>query len=183
MTGIVSWIITDFYGGMFIYLLSYKLIILPVILIYIFSLTQTVISMCKTGFKYNKIKIVSHSTVILAVISLNLFHSEIFKSKKILKASLIDDLFIYTLIFRKNGSVENQIEGAFGYSEEIKGKYLIKNDTIIFTKKPYDNDWLPDTLLLDKNVNAIFLHRDKSTGQFITEKRWLNYFEIKDDAK
>ena len=67
----------------------------------------------------------------------------------------------------------------FRYSKVINGKYIFKGDTIIFTEKPYDNEWLPDTLLLDKNANTIFKEKDKNTGEFITEKHWLNHFIIK----
>ncbi len=64
-----------------------------------------------------------------------------------------------------------------GFSLTMHGKYTIENNLIIFSKKPYDNDWLPDTLLLDRKQNAIFITKNEK-GEFETKKEWLNYFEI-----
>ena len=176
--GITAWMITDFFGGMFIYLLSYSLIIIPIIILYLISFFETIKSVIIKGVKSNKIKLIAHLIVIVSIIIFNLYYSELFKSKQILTATLKDDFFYYTLIFRENGSVENRIEGFLGYSETLKGTYLFKGDTIIFSRKPYDNDFIPDTLLVDRNQNVIFIHRDNK-GKFDTEIRWLNHFKIK----
>lgn len=95
-----------------------------------------------------------------------------------LSAKLKDDQFLYTLIFRENNECENEIIGIFGFEQIYKGKYLLKGDTIIFSKKPYDNDFIPDTILLDKSSKAIFITKDIN-GHFIKQKEWLNHFEIK----
>lgn len=92
-------------------------------------------------------------------------------------AVLKDDLYRYKLVFRENGSVENQSSGAFGFSKNFYGKYIIEDSLIIFTVKPYDNDFIPDTVLLDKKQKAIFLNKNKN-GQFSKEKKWLNHFKI-----
>ena len=92
-------------------------------------------------------------------------------------AILKDDLYHYRLIFRENGNVENQANGVFGFSQTYNGKYKIENNLIIFSQKPYDNEFLPDTLLLDKKQGAIFLNKNNS-GDFNTEKEWLNHFKI-----
>jgi len=170
--------VTDFYGGMFIYFLSYPYLVFPIILLYIFSFFETFVSLIRNGFKKNIIKVVFHSFLITIIIIFNLMNSEVFKSKKILSATLKDDQFYYNLVFRENGKVENNINGMFGYSEQITGTYLIKGDTIIFTKVPYDNDFIPDTLFIDKEQNALFMHKDKN-GKFIREKQFLNHLEIK----
>ncbi|MGV0846653.1 hypothetical protein ACTS9T_08775 [Empedobacter falsenii] len=175
--GIIIWIITDFYGGMFIYLLSYPFLVLPIILLYVFSFFETLALLIRSGFKKNIIKVVFHSVLILIIIIFNLTDSEIFKSKKILSATLKDDQYYYNLVFRENGEVENNINGMFGYSERIAGKYKINGDTIIFTKVPYDNDFIPDTLLIDKEQSALFMFKDES-GKFIREKQFLNHLEI-----
>ena len=175
--GIIIWIITDFYGGMFIYLLLYPFLIIPIILLYVFSFFETLVSLMKSGIKKNFIKIVFHSALIFIIIIFNLMNSEVFKSKKIISATLKDDQYYYNLVFRENGAVENNINGMFGYSEQITGKYKIKGDTIIFTKVPYENDFIPDTLLIDKVQNAIFMYKDKN-GKFIREKQFLNHLEI-----
>jgi len=177
MAGIIAWQITDFFGGMFIFLLSYSAIILPIIILYIISFFETIISIIKRGVKNSKIKLIAHTIVLIAIIIFNLYHSELFKSKPILKAILRDDLFHHTLIFRENGKVENQIQGMFGYEKTYKGIYHFKEDTIIFSKKPYDNDFIPDTLLIDKYQNVIFMYKDKN-GHFNKEIEWLNHFKI-----
>ena len=175
--GIIIWIITDFYGGMFIYLLSYPFLVLPIILLYVFSFFETLALLIRNGFKKNIIKVVFHSVLILIIIIFNLTDSEIFKSKKILSATLKDDQYYYNLVFRENGEVENNINGMFGYSERIAGTYKINGDTIIFTKVLYDNDFIPDTLLIDKEQSALFMFKDES-GKFIREKQFLNHLEI-----
>ncbi|WP_222597367.1 hypothetical protein [Hyunsoonleella aquatilis] len=93
-------------------------------------------------------------------------------------AILKDDLFHYTLILREDGTCENNVNGFLGFKEQFSGTYKIDGDTIIFTQKPYDNNFIPDTLLLDKKQNAIFINRDKE-GKFNTEKEWLNHFKIR----
>ena len=175
--GILAWMITDYFGGMFIYLLSYGLIIIPIVILYIISFADTIISFAKRGFKQNKIKVVFHGLVILTIILTNIFQSEILKSKRILTATLKDDQFHYRLIFRENGTCENEISGIFGFQEVFHGKYKFQNDTIIFSKKPYNNDFIPDTLLISRKEKAIFINKDKQ-GKFNTTKEWLNYFEI-----
>jgi hypothetical protein len=175
--GIIAWLTCDFYGGMMIYLFSYGLIIIPFIFLYVFSFIDTIISSIRKGKQTSKIKLVAHGIVISIIILFNVYHSELFKSKRIMTAVLNDDLFHYRLIFRENGNVENQANGIFGFSQTYYGKYRIENDLIIFSKTPYDNDFIPDTVLIDKEKNAIFMERD-SKGNFRTKKEFLNHFEI-----
>lgn len=175
--GILGWMITDFYGGMFIYLLSYPYIILPLLVLYAISLIETLISVIRKGFRESKMKIICHAIVLLGTAIQNLYYSDLFKSKRIVTATLKDDLFHYTLVLRENGSCENNISGMFGYTERLNGIYVLRQDTIIFTKKPYDNNFIPDTLLLDRELNAIFMEREQ-TGRFKREKEYLTHFEI-----
>lgn len=180
--GILCWLVTDFFGGMFIFFLSYALIILPVLLLYVISFINTLISAIRKGIKQNKIKIISHLLLLIAILIINLLQSELVKPKRILTATLKDDLFRYTLIFRENGNCENEVYGVFGFHETIKGKYKLNGDTILFIKKPYDNNFIPDTLLIDKKANAIFIKKD-AKGNFQAKKEWLNHFEIKQDQQ
>ena len=175
--GLIGWITTDFFGGMIIWLLSYGLIFIPIILLYTFSIFDTIISLIRKGNRTSKIKLLAHGIVLFSIFAFNLYHSEIFKSEKIMTAVLKDDLYHYRLILRKNGNVENQANGMFGFSQTFYGKYKIENDLIIFSEKPYDNDFIPDTLLIDKEQSALFMEKD-SKGNFRTEKEWLNHFEI-----
>jgi hypothetical protein len=169
--------VTHYFGGMLIYLLSYGMIIIPIIILYIVSFGETFISLIKSGFKQNKIKGIFHGLVILTIILINILQSDFLKSKKILTATLKDDQFYYTLLFRENGSCENHVSGIFGYQEVFHGKYKFQGDTIIFSKKPYDNNFIPDTLLIDRKEKVIFINKDKQ-GNFSTTKEWLNHFNI-----
>lgn len=174
--GMIAWIISDYFGGMIIIFLSYAVIIFPFLILYIISFFETIISTLKNGIKTNSIKVVSHSLVILTILISVIYNSELFKSKIILDATLKDDLYFYNLKFREDGTVNNEINGIFGYKENIKGKYFIKDNLIIFTKKPYSNNFIPDTLLIDQKQKAIFI--TKKNGEFETNKEWLNHFEI-----
>jgi hypothetical protein len=175
--GIIGWIITDFFGGMIISLLSYPIIFLPIIILYIISFFNFIFSLIINRKQTSKIRTWSHSIVLMAILLFNTYDLEIFRSKKVLTAILKDDQCSHHLIFRKNGSVENTLYGMFGYKQVYTGSYIMKGDTIIFTKVPYDNDFIPDTLLRDDKQSALFMDKD-STGHFITEKEWLNHFDI-----
>ena len=175
--GIIGLIISDFFGGMILYLVAFGLLLIPLIIFYLISLIETIIAIRKKGKKTSKIKLVSHGLVIIVLIIFNLYNSELFKSNIIMSAILKDDLYNYRLVFRENGTVENKINGFMGYTEIQFGKYSIHEDKIVFSKKPYVNDFIPDTLLIDREQNAIFLNRNKN-GEFSTEKTWLNHFEI-----
>jgi hypothetical protein len=175
--GIIAWMVTDYFGGMFIYLLSFGFIIVPIIILYLFSLGDTIISLVRRGFKQNKIKVNFHGLVMLSIFLTNIIQSDLLKSKRILTATLKDDLYHYTLVFRQNGSCENQVSGVFGYKEVFHGNYKFQGDTIIFFNKPYSNDFIPDTLLINRKEKAIFIGKDKQ-GNFSTTKEWLNHFDI-----
>ena len=124
MIGIVLCVIAVFSGAMLFCFLVFRSICLTLIVIYLISLIETIISICKTGIKNNKIKVISHSIIILGFILLGFKHFEVSKSKKVLEAYLVDDWVRYTLVFRENGCVENHIY-MLGFTEEIKGNYIL----------------------------------------------------------
>jgi c-di-AMP phosphodiesterase-like protein len=77
-----------------------------------------------------------------------LFQSELLKSKVVLQAiDNSNDLNSNWLILRANGEFEVIWQNPFG-SDKFEGKYVIKNDTLIFLDKPYDNDYVPRKLLI-----------------------------------
>lgn len=158
-------------------LFVFHMLILPFVVLYFISVVETIISLIRKGFKKNKIKVICHALVVLAIAVSNVYSSDIFKSKTVLKARLVDDLFFYTLIFREDGTCETEVDGIFFYKDLIKGRYQMKGDTILFIEKPYDNNFIPDTMLVDRDEKAIFLHRD-SVGEFERAKQGLEYFRI-----
>lgn len=175
--GMICWNITDYFGGMIIRLLQYWYLIIPIIILYIITFIKTLIEVEKSGFKNNKLTVVANLLFIVFILTTSLIESDVFKSKRVLSGTLKDDLFHYTIIFREDGTCENNINGFLGYKKQYKGTYIMINDTIIFTKKPYENNFIPDTLLYDKNQNAIFINKNKQ-GQFNIKKEWLNHFKV-----
>lgn len=175
--GMICWNITDYFGGMIIHLLQYWYLIIPIIILYIITFIKTLIEVGKSGFKNSKLTVVANLLFIVFILTTNLIESDVFKSKRVLSGTLKDDLFHYTLIFREDGNCENNINGFLGYKKQYKGTYKRIKDTIIFIKKPYENNFIPDTLFYDKNQNAIFINKNKQ-GRFNIKKEWLNHFEL-----
>ncbi|MCP9237966.1 hypothetical protein [Lewinella sp. JB7] len=173
----ILWMMTSLFGGMIFYLFVCSFAVIPVLLGYIVSLIDTSISIFKKGVSVSETKKYSHMAVggVLSVILI--LNSEILKSNALLSATLRDDLFHYQLIFRENGTVENLVHGFAGFEETHYGKYNFKGDTIVFSKVPYDNDFIPDTLYINREQNALFMYRNDD-GSFSDEKTWLSYFEI-----
>jgi len=89
---IISWMISDFFGGLIIYLLMYWWIIFPLIIIYVVTGIITIVKTARKGIRNNKIILYTHILGILSIIIFNLYQSEIFKSKILLDATLVDDL-------------------------------------------------------------------------------------------
>ena len=176
-SGLLIWVSTGFFEGMFSSLVSYWMLIIPCIIMYLYVVIGTLSSFFKNGLQGNLIKLFSLCILVLSGITLQLNNSELFKSEIIIKSILRDDLSNSILTFRKNGKCENKLVGMFGMSKKYHGNYILKGDTIVFLSKPYDNVFLPDTLLLDTEKEAIFIERDKC-GNFRTKKEWLNHYKI-----
>ena len=174
--GVIYLIISDYYGGAFIHLLSYGMILLPLLGIYFVSIIFTLRSIAKEGIRENKLHVAILSLPVILFFVSCIYDAEFHKSSKVLITKFNDDRSYYTLIFREDGSCEHDISGFLGYEEVIKGKYYFKGDTIIFTKKPYDNDFIPDTILIDRVENKLFLQRD-SLGNFNKKGRYFNIIE------
>ena len=84
---------------------------------------------------------------ILTIAVTEALRSEVFKSEKILEATLNDDLSSLHLTLRKNKSFQMTSVTMFSH-ETFNGTYNLTNDKIIFLDKPYDNDFIPDTLTI-----------------------------------
>lgn len=114
--------------------------------------------------------------VLLAVVAIigviELLKSETFKSPKVLDATLHDDRSVINLTLRKNNTFEVSVATIFS-SRDFNGKYKLINDKIIFLDKPYDNDFIPDTLTIRND--KIILRFDKN-NEPITD--FATYFDI-----
>jgi len=102
-----------------------------------------------------------------------LINSELFKSKKILEARLIDDLSAINLTLRENKTFEMNLSTPFT-DETYTGYYEMKNNKIIFKDKHYDNEFIPDTITIIED--KIILKFDEE-GKPVTE--FASYFDIK----
>jgi len=175
--GIGFLIISDYHGKMIGYLIIFKYVFIFIFILYLISLIETIISIFRQGIKRNILKFISHSVLLLFFLFYIINNTEYLKSEKVLTATLYDDLSNITITLRRDGNFENKSFDFIGNNETFKGKYKMKGDTILFLEKPYYNKFIPYTLLIDKNQNAIFINKDKD-GKFITKKEWLNHFDI-----
>ncbi|MCB0823100.1 MAG: hypothetical protein KDC09_10410 [Bacteroidales bacterium] len=141
-------------------------ILLPVILIQIVLIFL--------NFKRNKHSFVI--TVISTIIGLGIVlvrDSEVFKSKVLFKAHLDGDINGLTLKFRSDETFEMISSTFMGHEESYSGNYKLEDDKIIFLDRPYDNDFVPDTLqiLNDKLILNYYLNGEPDTS-------FGNFFQI-----
>ncbi|TKG97322.1 hypothetical protein EYV94_02510 [Puteibacter caeruleilacunae] len=174
--GVIAWLMTHFFGGLILFSVVFGYIIVPFLLVYLYSIIDVLIGF-RYGLKRNRTKIFAHACVIFTILLIYIDTSETFKSRVIYSCELIDDLSRFDLKLRENGRFDNTVSGMFGYYEDYSGRYIQEGDYIIFKDRPYDNDFLPDTMLLDTTQNALFITRKKD-GSFNKEKEWLNHFKI-----
>jgi hypothetical protein len=122
----------------------------------------------------NKWLIIAIFCIIGAAIGINeLLDSESFKSEKVLKASLKDDLSAIHLILRKDNTFEVTVNTLFS-DKTFNGNYKLLKDMIVFLDRPYDNDKIPDTVTILKD--KIILKFEKN-GEPNTD--FANYFTIR----
>ncbi len=126
--------------------------------------------------KKNRHSIMIGFLTILSIIIVDSFSWELFKSNKILEAKLIDDLSGMNLVLRENNEFELHRYYMFG-DEWFKGEYELQGNKIIFHDKPYDNDFIPDTVtILD---DKLILEFDESG---VPNTLFASYFEIEFNA-
>lgn len=109
----------------------------------------------------------------LIILVTKILKSEIFKSQKVLVAVLNDALSKTYLTLRKNNTFEIDAVTIFS-DQKFKGKYKLINDKIIFLDKPYDNDFIPDTMTILKDKLIL---RFKNNGEPVID--FATYFDIK----
>lgn len=120
----------------------------------------------------NRKGIIIGSLVFVIITTSELISSEIFKSKKILEATLMDDLSAIHLTLRADKKFE--IVSSNMFNEEVyKGNYHVLGNKIIFEDKRYSNDFIPDTLtILGNNIIVKFDENGNPIKDFAT------FFEI-----
>jgi hypothetical protein len=173
----LGWLLSDFFGGMVIYLIMLGWFLGIALIVYVLTLIITIVLTIKSGVEANKISFYTHLVGLFMIGLFALNSSEVLKSRKVLEASLEDDLNVIELILRKNGHFETISTGMFGVTDQISGKYIIRKDTIVFLSAPYDNDFIPTKVLIDRKDSAIFFKKDVH-GEFSREKGFSVYFRI-----
>ncbi|WP_339750829.1 hypothetical protein [Algoriphagus aquimarinus] len=111
---------------------------------------------------------------VLGIISTSeLINSEIFKSKKILEATLMDDLSAIHLTLRADNKFEMVSSNMFN-EDVYKGNYHTLGNKIIFEDKRYSNDFIPDTLTI---IGDKIIVRFDENGNPVED--FATYFDIK----
>lgn len=153
----------------------YPIVSILIFILYFCSIIDTIASLIARDISY--IKLLAHGCVIIIASGIYLHNKYKTKPNMIMSAILVDDLFNYELKIYQDSIVEHEFNGFLGYKKIIKGKYFIKDSLLIFKNKPYDNDFLPDTCLIDTSQNAIYIETD-SIGNFVKERNWLMFYDI-----
>lgn len=99
--------------------------------------------------------------------------TEMFKSRIVLKAFLVDDVSGLELTLRENHKFELLPESYLGRSESISGNYVIEGNKIIFLNKPFKDRLISDTAYI---VNNRIILRFDSIGK--PDTTFANYFRI-----
>jgi hypothetical protein len=99
--------------------------------------------------------------------------TELFKSKIIVKAFLVDDLSGLELTLRQNNRFELLPVTYLGPCKSFTGRYKMEGDKIIFLDRPYDNKFIGDTVYM---INNKIVLRFDSQGQ--PDTTFANYFRI-----
>lgn len=143
--------------------------LLPIVLLGLAFLILFIFAIIKRRRKSIFIGIIMIGSIFIFELS----NSEIFKGKKVIEATLMDDLSAIHLTLRDNNNFE--VNASTMFTEQIfKGTYRLQNNKIIFNDKHYDNDFIPDTLTIIED--KIILKFD-SNG--IPNTDFANYFDIK----
>jgi hypothetical protein len=102
-----------------------------------------------------------------------LLETELVIIEPILKAKLTDDLSGIDLILREDQTFELKSYSFIGTHENFSGDYLLDSNKIIFLDRPYDSDFIPDTIYIYENkivLNHVLSKPDTS---------FASYFDIR----
>ncbi len=162
-----------------LYLLTYlfqdffydRIWVLSFFLMLVFAIAFIVVSIVGI-IKMDKSVIPILSIIMATVAVTEILKSETFKSDKILYATLHDDRSAINLTLRKNKTFEVNVVSMFS-EQNFKGNYNLVDNKIVFLDKPYDNNFMPDT---------VTIYNDKIILGFDKEKKPITdfgtYFDI-----
>lgn len=153
----------------YLFLIFWILITIPFlisVIVFCFYFVKTIIYKNRQG-------IIFGTLIIGIILTIEISKSEFFNSKILLEASLIDDRAGIHLTLRKGNRFE-VVSSTPLTDEKFTGTYRLVDDKIIFNDRPYDNEFIPDTVTIIED--KIILRFDKN-GKPIAS--FADYFQIK----
>jgi len=151
--GCLGWTMTIFFGGMIMFLFSASFIVIPIIIVYIIAIIKIINE--KGKWKIYWFILLALPWMIIG--SESIYYAEVVQGDIILSGYYHEERYIYSLNFRKDGNCDMVVEGMFGYTERIPGKYSYSDHKIYFSKKPYPNNFLSDSMFVDESKRAIYM--------------------------
>ncbi len=117
--------------------------------------------------------VISIASLCIGLFVVLISETEVFKSKVIFEAVLVDDLSSLTLKLRENDNFELLPLTFIGYSKPFTGIYKVQGNRIIFLDRPYDNEFIGDTVYI---INNKLIVQFDSKG--LPDTSFANYFRI-----
>jgi len=158
-----------------IFIFFHPIAILSIVLFTI-GLLRSIGQVLSFGLTKMKYEIISLALFLLILLGFTIKKSEVFKSEKVLGATLNDDLSSINLVLRQDGSFETTSSTIYG-RDLITGKYELLGDTVSFYNQPYINDFIPSKILIDKERERVWIIK-MASGEFDTTEHFARYFEI-----
>jgi hypothetical protein len=155
-------------GYLFEDFLYYEFWLLPAIITFMLSL-WLIINIAKSIVRKQWKTLFINLSFVFLVVLIQVGRSEYFKSPKLLEATLNDELSAIGLVLRQDMSFEVQPVSFIGEERPFKGNYKINGHQLIFLSPPYDNDFIPDTVLFYKDkiiMNGDIQNPDTSFARF-----------------
>ncbi|RAU81620.1 hypothetical protein [Pontibacter arcticus] len=137
--------------------------------------TPLIIILLIAIFKKDNAALLVGLSIVVTILITEVFRSELLKSEKVLVATLDGDGSRIFLTLRENRKFELVADHMFG-SKTFKGNYDIVGNKVIFLTRPYDNDFIPDTISI---INDKLVLDFDSSGKPILG--FANYFTIEDN--
>ncbi|KIA91153.1 hypothetical protein OC25_23120 [Pedobacter kyungheensis] len=111
-------------------------------------------------------------SVIAIIATTEIANSELFKSEKVLAATLMDDMSAIRLSLRENHTFE-MVNSNIASEQVFTGNYKLNGNKIIFLDKHFDNDFIPDTLAILENKIVFQFNKDG-----MPDTSFARYFDI-----
>lgn len=164
----------------------YPIPLLCFLLLFVVLFIETLINTIRKGVSFTKPRVVVYLVSVICILALVVDAYIESNSRIIFCATVRNERFTSVLLFKDNGVCYNWIKEYSGYGESVKGKYVLKGDTIFFKNKPVDGYYmvdrmLSDTLLIDKKQHKLLLHNATAGFSHIDIFWNVEFYEIVED--